>query len=120
MKPYQRVLPISLLVTACSAVGPDYHPPTIATPKQWQTATPSTTATKQSDAWWQTFGDPELNQLINEAVASNLDLKIALLRIKDVRAQRVGIYASALPTLTARSSISRRLNNTSSGSSTAG
>lgn len=109
---------ISLLVSGCTAVGPDYRAPTIAVPKQWQgsNSKPSPIA-KATDTWWQTFNDPQLDRLINEAIAANLDLKKALVRIKDVRAQRTGIFASALPSLSAKSSISRRLNNTSGGSS---
>lgn len=122
MKAYPWGLPLSVLLAACTAVGPDYHaPPGVATPKQWQgqTAPPQAKA-NAADTWWQTFNDPLLNQLIDEAVAANLDLKIALLRVKDVRAQRVSIYASALPTVSARSSVSRRLNNIATAGTTSG
>ncbi|POZ53327.1 efflux transporter outer membrane subunit [Methylovulum psychrotolerans] len=120
MKPSFLVC-LSMTLSACTAVGPDYKPPTVSTPKQWQgMAAPTAAQAKQADAWWQTFRDPQLNQLINEAITANLDVRKALMRVKDVRAQRVAIYASALPSMTARSNISRRLNNTSSGSSAAG
>ncbi|PPD44546.1 MAG: multidrug transporter [Methylobacter sp.] len=121
MKPQQMALAISLLLTACAAVGPDYQTPDIATPKQWQSASgKQTAASTQTGTWWQTFNDPQLNLLVAEAIAANLDYKKALARIKDARAQRMSIFASALPALTAKSNISRRLNNTSGGSSQGG
>ena len=38
-------------------------------------------------AWWNDFNDPELNALIDRAVKSNLDLKIAVARVREARAQ---------------------------------
>jgi multidrug efflux system outer membrane protein len=109
------IIPISLLLTACTAVGPDYHTPDMATPKHWQSAPASTNAQTGNDTWWQSFNDPQLNQLIGQAIGANLDLKKALVRIQDARAQRVSVFAAALPSLSAKSNISRRLNNTSGG-----
>jgi NodT family efflux transporter outer membrane factor (OMF) lipoprotein len=106
-----------LLMSGCAAVGPDYQPPTLAAPQRWQAATPVSATIKVTDNWWQTFNDAELNHLIDEAGAANLDFKKALARIKDVRAQRVSIFAAALPSLSARSAISRRLNNSAGGGS---
>ena len=103
----------ALLLVACSSVGPDYHRPALTIPKQWSVAAQKTA---QPDQWWQIFNDPILNQLIKDAIAANLDLKQALVRIKDTRAQRTAIYAASLPSLSAKSSVSRRLNNSSSGS----
>jgi NodT family efflux transporter outer membrane factor (OMF) lipoprotein len=44
--------------------------------------------------WWTNFKDPMLNQLIAEAIAGNLSLKQAEIRIREARANR-GIAASA-------------------------
>ena len=44
--------------------------------------------------WWTEFQDPTLDRLVNEAVAGNLDLKIAAARIREARAAR-GIASSA-------------------------
>lgn len=112
---------ISLLMTACAAVGPDYQRPEIPAPKQWSTtAGGQKSAQAQTDHWWQSFNDPLLNRLIIDAVAANPDYKKALARIKDARAQRVAIFASALPSLAAKSNISRRLNNSSATSQSGG
>ena len=106
------------LVSAC-AVGPDYHTPLVPVPKQWhESATTSKQA--QPDKWWQTFNDKELNQLITEAITANLDLRQALLRVTDARAQRTATIAAGLPSISARNTASRRFNNSSSPSQSGG
>jgi outer membrane protein, multidrug efflux system len=107
-----------ILISAC-AVGPDYHSPVIAIPKQWNETNVVANQTLL-DQWWQTFSDKELNRLINEAVSNNLDHKIALERIKDARAQRSMTFASGLPSVSAKSSTSRRFNNFAGGSQPSG
>ena len=108
----------ALLLSGCT-VGPDYQRPSVAVPKQWhQAATVSVSA--RPDKWWQAFHDPILNRLMSEAIAANLDLKQALIHIKDARAQRAAIFAAALPSATAKSSVSRRLNNVTSSSQSGG
>ncbi len=106
---------ISVVLSAC-AVGPDYHPPQLATPKHWSdSATQQVTNTRQVERWWTVFNDALLNQLITEAIAANLDMKQALVRVKATRAQRSATFAAALPSATAKSSVSRRLNNSATG-----
>ncbi|MGZ8190582.1 MAG: efflux transporter outer membrane subunit [Methylococcaceae bacterium] len=109
---------VTLLLSGC-AVGPDYHAPKVPVPKQWSgTQAKTRPGTPQADQWWKAFNDPVLNQLITDAIAANLDLKQALARVKDARAQRAATFATALPGVTAKSNVSRRLNNSSTGSQT--
>ncbi len=116
-------LSLTLLVSACT-VGPDYKHPIVPVPKQWSEATKDKRAglplPAQPDQWWQTFNDPVLNRLITDAIAANLDLKQALVRVKDARAQRWVTITTGLPSITGKSNVSRRLNNTSSTSQTGG
>jgi NodT family efflux transporter outer membrane factor (OMF) lipoprotein len=107
-----------LILSACSAVGPDYEPPKIPVPRQW-TETTATTGS-QPDKWWKTFNDPVLDKLIGDAITSNLDLKLALERVKDARALRSATIAAGLPSLDAKSNVSRRFNNTTSPASQTG
>ncbi len=110
---------LALLLSAC-AVGPDYKTPVVPVPKQWHTPTVKPTKTEALIKWWETFNDPILNQLITDATNANLDLKQALARVKDARAQRAVTFAAGLPALSARSNVNRRLNNSSAGSSQTG
>src|SRR5260370_32112238 len=75
-----------LLLGGCT-VGPDYRQPTLPAPSQWsepmlggETNSPASIA-----LWWNKFNDPELNSLIERAVKSNLDLKIAATRLREPR-----------------------------------
>jgi len=106
------------LLSGCLAVGPDYQRPNIEVPRQW--TEPAGLTGSQTDAWWKTFNDPVLDKLISDAITSNLDLKLALARIKDARALRSATVAAGLPSLAAKSNISRRLNNSSSSASQTG
>lgn len=115
----KRLTPIlcgSALLTACT-VGPDYRRPDIAVPAQWSSAANALQTAPYRADWWKTFNDPELDRLIAEAAASNLDLQQAAARIRDARAQQTMAVAAALPAITSRSNLSRRSNNTSSGGS---
>ncbi|MDD5632237.1 MAG: TolC family protein, partial [Methylococcales bacterium] len=114
---------ITLLVSACT-VGPDYKRPMVSAPKQWTEATkdeqtglplPRSSGT-QPDQWWKTFNDPILNQLITDAIAANLDLKQALVRVKDARAQRWVTIAAGLPSVSGQNNVTRRFNNITSTS----
>ena len=118
MRTYPLLLCIAVLVAGC-AVGPDYKEPVVAVPKQWHEAT-SSAKTALPDKWWQTFNDKELNQLITEAISANLDLKLALERVKDARALRWATIATGLPSVDGKSSASRRLNNSVGGGQSGG
>jgi multidrug efflux system outer membrane protein len=109
----------ALLLSGCPAVGPDYEPPQMPVPRQWSETTAATPLhAQQPDQWWKAFNDPVLDQLIGEAIASNLDLKLALERVKDARALRSATIAAGLPSLDAKSNVSRRFNNTSAPAGT--
>jgi multidrug efflux system outer membrane protein len=49
---------------------------------------PATTATPVAgiDRWWTQFNDPQLTALIEETLAANLDLRLAVARIEEARA----------------------------------
>ncbi len=119
------------LLAACT-VGPDFVHPTPQTPAHWSNraiaappapveqpsaALPQASAVTEHSAelrdWWKSFDDPTLSSLIDRAVSSNLDVRAAVLRIDEARAQRA-ISASAFwPTLSADASYSRqRLSET--------
>ncbi|MBK8816685.1 MAG: efflux transporter outer membrane subunit [Methylococcaceae bacterium] len=112
----------TVMMSAC-AVGPDYKSPAISVPNQWHESN-VTSKPNLPDQWWKTFNDKELERLISEAVIANLDYKIALERVIDARAQRSITFASGLPSLSAKSSASRRFNNSAgtaqSGGATSG
>lgn len=114
-------LSITALLPGCFAVGPDYQPPKIPVPQQWSEANASTgSQPTQTEQWWKYFNDPILDKLISNTIASNLDLKLALERVKDARVLRSATIAAGLPSLGAKSNVSRRFNNSSSSASQTG
>lgn len=96
-----RFLLVSLTLSAC-AVGPDYHPPQVATPKQFANATPTgMTANSTEIRWWEKFGDKMLNELVNEGLRSNPDLRIATANLREARAARLLSQFDLFPTVNA-------------------
>ena len=111
------ILGIGLILFGCT-VGPNYTAPTLAnTPKQWSTdLSPNTTTHNPlAEEWWLAFNDPILKQLVKDAIAANLDLKQAALRIKEARTQRWITLTAGLPSLSAKSSVTKRFNNFQTG-----
>ncbi|MDD5411288.1 MAG: efflux transporter outer membrane subunit [Methylobacter sp.] len=112
---------ITMLLSGCFAVGPDYQPPKIPVPQQWsETIVGTPSRAEQPDKWWKNFNDPVLDRLISDAIVSNLDLKLALERVKDARALRTATIATGLPSVDAKSNLSRRFNNFSTPASQTG
>ena len=111
------ILLITSLLSGCINVGPDYKAPIVNVPKKW-TGTPPIAQKKslQPEQWWKAFNDPILDQLITDAIAANLDLKQALARVRDARAQRWITITAGLPTVSGTSNATRRFNNYSSSS----
>ena len=68
-----------MLLCACT-IGKDYVRPVVDTPDQWRVEIPQQQEFANS-AWWQQFNDPVLNQLIDEALRENRDLRIAAARV---------------------------------------
>jgi len=80
-------------LSACT-VGPKYARPQVPTPPVYRYAEGVALSESLADApWWQVFQDPTLQELIREAISHNLDLRAAVARVEQARAQ-VGIVKS--------------------------
>jgi NodT family efflux transporter outer membrane factor (OMF) lipoprotein len=91
---------LMFLAAGCS-VGPNYKRPEVSTPPAWKEAQQSGIDAAGTDLarWWTAFNDPLLDSLVERAVRSNLDLRVAEARIREARASRVVVAAGAWPTL---------------------
>ncbi len=127
------IISTAALCAACT-VGPNFVRPTPQTPAHWSpraTAIPATPGEPSSAAapppsrvteqstelrtWWRGFDDPLLSSLIERAEDSNLDLRTAVLRIDEARAQRAISAAAFWPTLSLDAAYSReRFSDTTS------
>jgi len=91
---------LAWLLQGCT-VGPDYRRPAVGgAAAGWSAATALDTAPAEV-APWQALGDPVLTQLIEAAVAHNLDLREAEANLRAARAQRDAAAGSRLPELNA-------------------
>jgi outer membrane protein TolC len=55
--------------------------------------------------WWQVLHDPQLNWLIEQAIARNPDIEIALTRVQEARLQQNVVLGAMLPTVGGRAGI---------------
>ena len=70
---------VAALLAGCT-VGPDYMRPEIATPETWRIDY-ARAADAANTRWWEQFGDPVLDQLVDEALRENLDVRMAAARV---------------------------------------
>lgn len=77
-------LPAALLALAGCSLAPAPAPPPGPIPETW--AQGETSAAPLPAAWWRTFGSPDIDALVEGALAANRDLAAALARIEQARA----------------------------------
>ena len=97
------LLACSTAVLCGCSVGPDYQPPEVALPAMFgatsrEIVSQETAPVADTVRWWQTLRDPQLNRLVDRAIAYNPDLEIALTRVQAVRTQQIVVIGSMLPT----------------------
>ena len=71
---------LAAVALAGCTVGPDYARPVVDTPTAWRIDYPKA-AEVANTKWWEQFGDPVLNDLIETALRENRDVRIAAARI---------------------------------------
>lgn len=91
---------VLLALSGCAAPLPRLDPPV---PAQWQhvvaSAHPEPT---DLHGWWHAFDDPQLDRLVDQALANNLDVAQAVERLRASRALHSRAHARYLPSLSAR------------------
>src|SRR5687768_867229 len=102
---------LSTTLSAC-AVGPDYRPPETLTPDSWHELPATGVLVESPDApslaaWWTTLNDPQLNQLVERALADNRTVKQAYARVVQARAQRAIAGSGFWPSIDASTGATR-------------
>ena len=103
MKPGKPIwfftLLVPLLLGGCFSMTPEYQQPDlgITPPGSFQQAAMGTSPLQVGDHWWEVFGDPELNQLVEEVLRNNWDIKRATARILETRYQYIQVRADRFP-----------------------
>ena len=113
---------LAVLVAGC-AVGPNFVPAKADVPATWSRtarmdhraggngaagASAIDTSAPEIAEWWSSFKDPTLTSLMERSLAANLDLREAVVRIEEARAQRQQTAAGLWPTLAANASFTRQ------------
>ncbi|MCC4265825.1 efflux transporter outer membrane subunit [Oceanimonas baumannii] len=91
-----RFLPLLLLpVLAGCTLPAGEAPPVPPLAEQWRN--PATATTELDRRWWQSFGSPELDTLIEQALSGAPDLRMAAERIAQAEARLAASGASLFP-----------------------
>jgi multidrug efflux system outer membrane protein len=88
------------LLGACTA-GPDYARPNLDMPAEWKVEAPFRVGKPMDGApkgpWWQRYGDPQLDQLQQKALADSATLAIANARLTQANALLAAATAGLFP-----------------------
>ncbi|GAC1406335.1 MAG: efflux transporter outer membrane subunit [Novosphingobium sp.] len=105
------ILALALALTGC-VVGPHYRAPDALPPEQVRLQEAlnngAVTPTPLPPQWWRLFADPELDRLIERALARNTDLRVAAANLQRARALLSESGAARLPTSDASAQYTRR------------
>jgi hydrophobe/amphiphile efflux-1 (HAE1) family protein/NodT family efflux transporter outer membrane factor (OMF) lipoprotein len=95
------LLLLPMFMGGCMSVGPDYEPPE-------QPAVPgSETNSVEITEWWNQFNDPVLTEMVQRALENNHDLKLAVARVRQARAQLGQAKAAYGPSIDALASVNK-------------
>lgn len=99
--PLAQKLLTGLLISVLSgcATNVQQAPASLPIPDGWRSHVGPAAPVEQN--WWQAFGDPQLNQLVLQALRNNPDILIARSRVDQYRAQLRGAQGDNFPTLNA-------------------
>jgi NodT family efflux transporter outer membrane factor (OMF) lipoprotein len=93
-------LSVSGAMFGCASVRvPEYQRPETPEKSSWSRLPVSAASATEaiSPQWWQEFGDPYLDSLVDKAIAQNFDLKVLAARISVADKQIAEVRAGALP-----------------------
>ena len=91
----------------CRVAGEDYERPELDVPRAFSNAAAEGASPDGVGAWWDAFEDATLQGLVADALEGNVDLRIALVRIREARAARGIVEADLVPTIDVTGSYQR-------------
>lgn len=89
------------------AIGPNYKRPPLAEPPTFRGQATAEAASLADAPWWEVFQDPNLKGLIQEALRSNYDVRIAAARVQEARASLRVARSDLYPSLDYGAGVSR-------------
>ena len=98
---------LTMALSGCIVSRVDPEKPELPLPAALPAPAPAETAVQLPDPWWTIFDDAVLNQLVDEALANNTDVRIAAARVAQARAALRITNADRLPTLDVQGNATR-------------
>lgn len=117
----RRALALVPLLALAGCMAPDTPRPeaaVVAPPAGWREA-PGGMATVDA-AWWSAFHDPVLTALVERALADNVDIAVAVARVREARAQERLSRSALFPTLDASAGATHSRSVSALGAATEG
>lgn len=106
---------VALVALSGCSLGPAFERPALALPDHYSTEGPWVPAAPQDalpkGAWWELFGDPDLNKLEADALLQSQTLKAAVARLAEARAQITVASADLFPTVGVSAGATRSRNS---------
>jgi multidrug efflux system outer membrane protein len=93
----KRLWPL-LILCGCT-LGPDYKRPQLELPAQYPEPAPAETQALALQ-WWQLYGDPTLDRLIDTAQTANADVRLAAARVQEAEGALREARAALFPEVT--------------------
>ncbi len=90
----------SLALGGCINLAPNYQRPASDLPADWKTPDGQSAATLGTN-WWKIFGDVRLDAMVDEALAHNANLAVAVARVDEARALLGETRSGQFPTVDA-------------------
>ncbi len=111
----KRLSLVLIFLPAACAVGPNYHRPALDVPAQYrQVAPPAADNAAQVDAaslgdsgWQEVYTDSNLQTLLATAIQNNYDVKMAVARIDEARAELGSTQLNYLPQVSVDANVGR-------------
>ena len=100
------ILGFAFLLAACAGLKPDYTKPAVDLPAGWRDA-PADGVQARDARWWKVYGDPVLDRLVDEALAHNANVMLAIARVDEARAALLATSADQRPQVSASANRSR-------------
>ena len=97
----------AVLLSACAAVGPDYAAPQVDAPAQWSETAIAVAQPVALERWWSSFGDAQLDALVERGLTASPQLELALARVDEARAALGASRADLLPQVDGSASFER-------------
>ena len=108
VKPIILALAVSVALSACKSLAPQYEQPQVSVPETFKYDTAKQSAIQAASLGWQDyFADPRLHRLIEIALERNTDLRTAALNAEALRKQYMITRADGLPSVNASGSAAR-------------